>query len=374
MEKRRLGWIFPFLIGTLTASAVAAVLAIVWTLVSLVGSPLWVDERVAMGRVGTFIVLRGILPAIAAGLGIWVGLASARNRSTAPHVSLLAVFVLAVGASQALLGLPELQMVPTPDGNPSLPGVITELLSYLGTVSTLLAIGAFVQLSRVYGDQGVRLIAWPWRVMGSGWVWALLVLTFLGSSMLDEALRGTPADFLGYAPWYALLVLCGARLWRVALASSEDTRNRGIWLIHGALGFLLGVVIFRKAFEGGGTAAFHLWSLPSTLGTLFAVLAVAYAVFFRGAAGPNLILRTGSLYGVGGGFAVFLFAGLEEVFSSWLTSLAGLPSSLGSFAAAGVVALVVTGLRGRLPRTGLRFAFTTAADQAPEVQSPPGTT
>ncbi len=113
--------------GMLTVFAAAAVLAISWTLISLVVSPPFVDEDVVLGRAGTFVLLRGILPAIAAGLAIWVGLASARNRSLAPHVPILAVFVVAVGASQALTSLWVLQVIPPGDGSPSLPRVVTDL-------------------------------------------------------------------------------------------------------------------------------------------------------------------------------------------------------------------------------------------------------
>ena len=249
---------------------------------------------VVLGRAGTFVLLRGILPAIAAGLAIWVGLASARNRSLAPHVPILAVFVVAVGASQALTSLWVLQVIPPGDGSPSLPRVVTDLFGTLGTISLLLAVGAFIQLSRVYGDKDVQLTGGLWRVLGSGWVWTLVAVAYLGSAVLNETLRSTSVHFLGYAPLYAVLVLCGARLWRSAMVSNEVTRSRGVWLIHGSLAFLLGVVVFRSAVEAGGSSTFHLWSLPSTVGTLFAVLAVAYAVFFKGAAGGDLVLRTGS--------------------------------------------------------------------------------
>lgn len=370
-EPTRRG-LFWFLVGGLTVASLAAVAAIGWSLVSLADSSLWGEEGVAVGRVGTFILLGGLLPALATGLSIWVGVAAARNRSAAPHVSTLAIFVLAAGAAQALLGVPQLQIIPTVFDEPrSLPLWVSELSSALGTVSALLAIGAVVQLSRIYGDPGEALGGWLWRLLASGWVWVLVPASFVASAILDDRLRDAALQHLAYTPFFAVLMLCGFRLWRAAAASDEDTKNRGIWLAHGALGFLLGAVVFRKAFEALGAPFLHVWALPSSLGTLFAVLAVAYAVFFKGAAGPNLILRRGSLYGLAGGAAVFLFAGLEELFTSWMAGIVGLPDALGSFAAAGIVTLVAWLSRNRLAGAGLLPRLRRAAQAREESESSP---
>ncbi len=246
-------------------------------------------------------------------------------------------------------------LVPTAPGAPTLPPIFGEVSSTLALFALLVAIGSFIELSRSYGtlaDGAHNPKGRLWDFVGSRWVWLLFVLGVVSGTLLRGPLSAGPFPDLAYLPWFGVLIMCGARLRLTAEASEAEARARATWLVHGALGFLVGAVVLRRALDGFGADFLHLWSVPSTLGTLFAVLSVGYAVFFRGAAGPYLVLKKGALYGAGGVAAVFLFAGLEELFTSWVVGVLGLPDAVGAFLAAGVVASVVTIIRRWFPRHG----------------------
>lgn len=361
---------YSVLIGLLTLSGILAVGGVLWTVALISGSPLWAEDGVAIGRVGSFVLLRGLLPATAAAVGLGVGLVTVRYRNEAPYLPVLSMFVMSVGASEALGGVQDLMFVDTAPGAPTLPSGFGELSGTLALFSLLVAIGSFIELSRSYGTlaNGARNPDGRfWDLVGSRWIWVLFVVGLAFGTLLRAPLsRGPLPDDLAYVPWFAVLALCGMRLWLTAEASEEEARARATWLVHGAMGFLLGAVILRRALDGLGSGFFHVWSLPSTLGTLFAVLAVGYAVFFRGVAGPYLVLKKGSLYGVGGAAAVFLFAGLEELFTSWVVAALGLPDAVGAFLAAGVVASVVTLVRWRITRTVGRARLVEDSDRIGE--------
>ena len=152
--------------------------------------------------------------------------------------------------------------------------------------------------------------------------------------------------------FYLILVLCALRLWTSVAAADDPTRVRGFWLVHGAIGFMLGLVL-RNAIRTWFPNAVYLWSLPTSAGTLFAVLAVAYAVFFKGAAGPYLVIRVGSLYGLVGALGLFVYTGLEELLTSLVVDILGLPQIIGAFLAAGIVTglFVRVGVKSRIDRS-----------------------
>ena len=139
------------------------------------------------------------------------------------------------------------------------------------------------------------------------------------------------------------------------LASPAD-RKRVLWLVAGvsASGWMvLGSVL-------GGFLAVIL-DLPGWFGDLFVALLVlapavlvmgcAVALFYAGSLDPSLVLRRSTVYGALGVLGLLLFAGLEEVLSSWVALRLGLPGMVGSLLAGSLAAGVMIPLRktaGRL--------------------------
>jgi hypothetical protein len=246
---------------------------------------------------------------------------------------------------------------------------VLESLRALGGMVGFLAVLAFVRLSTVYGagfeqtSEAPPLRQDTWgrvrRLLGTSWVWVALA----GSVMASLALGGAGKTFPHWtlAPVYLLLVLCVFRLWTSALNTDADARARGIWIVHGAIGFLVGLGltdVVRMSFP----SAVHLWALPEVAGSMFAVFAVGYAVLWKGVAGDSLVIRRGTVYGLLGIAAVFLYSGIEEVLTSWVANATGLPGGIGSFAAAGVMAVLIGPLRSRIP--GLERAQPRESDEA----------
>lgn len=93
---------------------------------------------------------------------------------------------------------------------------------------------------------------------------------------------------------------------------------------------------------------FDIQTLMIALGVCVMVLALTYAVFVQGAVGPGLVIRRSLILGVGGTAALFLFAGLETVLSDVVLEAMGLPTRLGTFVAAGFLAIAINEFRKRL--------------------------
>ncbi|NJD11692.1 MAG: hypothetical protein FIB01_15070 [Gemmatimonadetes bacterium] len=142
------------------------------------------------------------------------------------------------------------------------------------------------------------------------------------------------------------------------LASPAD-RRRVLWLVAGvsASGWMvLGSVL------GGFLAV--LMDLPDRVGDIFVVLLVlapavlvvgcAVAIFYAGSLDPGLVLRRSTVYGALGALGLLLFAGLEEVLSSWVALRLGLPGLVGSLLAGSLAAGVMIPLRKPAERIASR--------------------
>lgn len=344
------------------ASAAAAVLGVVasfWIVFSVSAQGLFDMEGLAVGKVGTFIVLRAVVPAFAAGIGLAVGLRTAAHRRDAPQIPVLALFVVSIAGSEVAAGVSSLALL---GGlgleEPVAPRTLLEAVSALGSFATFFAVVSFVRFTTVYGGEfrgGGSSPATLWRarlsrVLTGRWVWVILLLSFaLAFQIAVGRQQTTPGAAL--LPVYAVLLACGANLWADLRSADKDLRMRGEWLVHGALAFVLGFIL-RDVTRGLLPNSPELWSLPSALGTLTAVAAVAFAVFWRGVAGPALVVRSGTLLGIVGALGLFLYAGLEEVLTSWVVGTLGLPERVGAFGAAGVVALLLGQVQARLRADG----------------------
>ncbi len=98
-----------------------------------------------------------------------------------------------------------------------------------------------------------------------------------------------------------------------------------------------------------------LWTLSPALAALVFVACLAIGIFGFGALDPALAIRRTVIYGALGIMAVFLFAIIEELISGPIVTRLGLPGTLGSAIAAGVVAIAFTALRSVSIRIARRF-------------------
>jgi len=153
-------------------------------------------------------------------------------------------------------------------------------------------------------------------------------------------------------------------------SATADERRRMLWLVEGiAAGgwiVLLGTLVEMVA----GWAGWSLddWLLLTFPAALLAFLCgTAFAVFFRGALDPGLMLRRTTLYGLLSATLLFTFAGIENVVADVLAARLGFPPSLGSWIAGGTIALGFAPARAMIMRRlGTRTASGPAASAVPD--------
>lgn len=80
-------------------------------------------------------------------------------------------------------------------------------------------------------------------------------------------------------------------------------------------------------------------------GMFSGALFLMFAVFYRGALDPALLVRRTALYGALAPVFVFLFAGIENVATDFLATRLGTDSGIGTWIAAGIIAVVVAAVR-----------------------------
>jgi hypothetical protein len=148
--------------------------------------------------------------------------------------------------------------------------------------------------------------------------------------------------------WAAILNL------RASYVSADSVERRRIfWLLEGLLVFVIGFLFLPMMIGAtiGATAALgvelHFGTLESLLepaAMILAVTCIAFAVFYRGALDPSLLLRKTALYSALTIVLIFLFAGLENVMASYVTRLIGWSGAAGTWIAAGLAAAVIAPL------------------------------
>ncbi len=183
----------------------------------------------------------------------------------------------------------------------------------------------------------------------------------------DAVVRGPKADLIPFLVGFigiGVSPLLGIGLGIRNLASgfhlaSPADRKRVLWLVAGvsASGWMV-----LSSVLGGFLAV--ILDLPGWIGDTFVVLLVlapavlvvscAVALFYAGSLDPGLVLRRSTVYGAMGALGILLFAGLEEVLSSWVALRLGLPGVVGSLLAGSLAAGVMIPLRKTLGRVATR--------------------
>ncbi len=80
----------------------------------------------------------------------------------------------------------------------------------------------------------------------------------------------------------------------------------------------------------------------------FVIGALAFAIFYDGALDPSLVVRRTTVYSVLAALLTFLFTGVEELVEAQIAERTALPGGLGTWVAAGGVALVVGAFQARV--------------------------
>ena len=157
---------------------------------------------------------------------------------------------------------------------------------------------------------------------------------------------------LGMSPEYVRL---GYRL------SEGENRQRALWVVEG---FILAPIVWMWGWVvmivglwivSSDVDLTVLWTLSPALAALVFVACLAIGIFGFGALDPALAIRRTVIYGALGIMAVFLFAIIEELISGPIVTRLGLPGTIGSAIAAGVVAIAFTALRSVSIRIARRF-------------------
>ncbi|HEX6939105.1 MAG TPA: hypothetical protein VF158_06805 [Longimicrobiales bacterium] len=155
------------------------------------------------------------------------------------------------------------------------------------------------------------------------------------------------------------------------LADADD-RRRIRWIVDGCV---LGVVallsnaVLQVAFDLMGfdhPVAHALPQMILSVGVLVMVICLAVGVFYDGALDSTLIVRRSAVYTGFGVLLTFIFAGVENLVSSHVSTQLGLPDGASSFVAGGSAALAFGALRKTVHRLSGRV---TARDRAPAVAS-----
>lgn len=173
---------------------------------------------------------------------------------------------------------------------------------------------------------------------------------------LARALFGASFVLLLLVVLPAVVVLAAGNLRLSYALAGPDDRRRIRWVIDGCVVGVASLVanpFIELAVEGLGLNHAFYQAIPTTLlsgGTLVMSLCLAVGVFYHGALEPTLVVRRNALYVAVGVLLTFIFAGVESLVSSHLTTQLGLPESTGSFVGGGAVALGFGSLRKRFGR------------------------
>lgn len=152
-----------------------------------------------------------------------------------------------------------------------------------------------------------------------------------------------------------------ARLMRIGYHTATAVEKRsGLWVIHGfvflAWAMLLATVLFLTVTIWQPYDTLFVRLMVQDLATNLLLLAgmggltlsLAFAVFYRGAIDPGLMIRKTTLYGAVGLLMVVTFVALEEFISAYIVDLLGLPHQAGGWLAGSAVALLFGRVRERV--------------------------
>jgi len=147
-------------------------------------------------------------------------------------------------------------------------------------------------------------------------------------------------------------------------AATQDERRKMLWIVEG-IAASIWIAYFGGFVELVGSATglfqFEEWGLLCVPAALLAFIAgTAFAVFFRGAIDPGLVIRRTTLYGIVASLAIFAFAGIENLVADVLATRLGFSPKLGSWIAGGTIALGFNPVRLAVVR---RLAARSAREQ-----------
>ena len=199
-----------------------------------------------------------------------------------------------------------------------------------------------------------RLYLFPWVAWEVGLLTALALVLAAVAGVTEQLLSLIPllpasVILLEMSPQYVRL---GYRL------SEGENRQRALWVVEGFIlapivwGFGLLLMLVQYPLDMDLKV---MWTLSPALAALVFVACLAIGIFGFGALDPALAIRRTVIYGALGIMAVFLFAIIEELISGPIVTRLGLPGTLGSAIAAGVVAIAFTALRSVSIRIARRF-------------------
>ncbi|MFC1575972.1 hypothetical protein ACFL5A_04955 [Gemmatimonadota bacterium] len=211
------------------------------------------------------------------------------------------------------------------------------------------------------------------------WIPAAVLVTLL-ATVIQWRMTGTMG--WGFVASWGLAFLAVLAFFLAGVANvahstrtaAGEERRRVLWIAGGVLVFLLGAVLFLLVrfswFQYADDfaiipthwspfrqflAVHNNHSLVATLAWIGTSAAFLYAIFGAGALDPGLAVKRSTVYGTLGAIFLVGFAVLESALEDFVRASLGLPGSVGSVMAAGVVALALIPFHKRLKRTADRL-------------------
>jgi class 3 adenylate cyclase len=201
-----------------------------------------------------------------------------------------------------------------------------------------------------------------WR----GLAWTVLAAAglFAVSTALVPLMPRLRLGLVGLAILMVVLTLLEAvRLMRIGYRTGTAEQKRSaLWVIQGFIAFswalFIGISLFVllevwRPFESLLLQLALQELAPNLLfvaGFGALTLSIAFAVFYRGAMDPGLMIRKTTLYGAVGVAMVGTFVAIEGFLSAYIVDLLGFPQQAGGWLAGSAVALLFSRVRDRVEK------------------------
>ena len=352
--------IAALLFATVAAAVTVRFAFVLLTSLSDSGGPLFTSEGAALlRRVG--MVLLGALTAAGVLASLTLAGLLVRRRADRAYVDDLILFLTTSAVFAAAWLMPRTELALGARGLPTawwwnVPG--NEEIGAMATYVSALALLRFsvrfpVPLSR-RTDGGVisrvtcrlGLTHWPWLLVP-----AVALVPLDESAAYSMGMFSQSWSLVGLIVVVVLMFSASVHnLARSGRVADEAERARARFALASLIVFALAVAFALATALYIAWMVDFMWTLVDLvfgLGYLLHVVLLMWAVLHDGALDASLVIKKTTLAAGAGLCLVFLFAGLEEVLTGWALDRVGLPAGIGSFVAAGIVAVIAVLWRSR---------------------------